>query len=229
MGKVSGNVPERWGAGNPIDVFQRIVCSPTGFDAGMANYHRKDGAYYKAKKSGLRSRAGIKLEDLDARYRLFRPGARVLDLGCWPGAWLQIAVARTGGNGRVVGIDLVDTDPLEGVTFICGDARRSETMDLAAEALGGKADIVLSDMAPKLTGIRASDSARLEDLAETAIRAAVALLAPNGTLVLKIFSPIESSITQQLKAAFTKVSKHRPDSTRKGSSELYAVAQGLRG
>lgn len=207
----------------------RSRCCRRTLENPVARYDRKDAAYRAAKKSGLRSRAGIKLEDLDARYRIFKPGARVLDLGCWPGAWLQVALAKTGAGGRVVGVDLVDTDSLAGVVFVHGDARVPEILDQAAAALGGKADVVLSDMSPKLTGIRATDNARLEDLAETAIRTAQALLAPDGRLVLKLFSSVESVITPLLSSTFLKVSKVRPESTRKGSSELYAVAQGLRG
>jgi 23S rRNA (uridine2552-2'-O)-methyltransferase len=190
----------------------------------MAQYDRKDAAYRAAKKSGLRSRAGIKLEDLDARFRFLRPGARVLDLGCWPGAWLQVALARTGASGKVVGIDLVETLDLAGVTFVRGDARDPAVLRQAVEALGGEADVVLSDMAPKLTGIRATDDARLEELAEIAIACAAEVLAPKGTLVLKLFSTVEQFATVRLKQRFRRLSKVRPESTRKGSSELYAVA-----
>jgi 23S rRNA (uridine2552-2'-O)-methyltransferase len=193
----------------------------------MARYEPRDATYQQAKRAGLRSRAGVKLEDLDRRFQLLRPGAKVLDLGCWPGAWLQVAAARVGDAGAVVGVDLVEADPLPllpCVTILRGDVRDTSVQDQLRETLGGPADLVLSDMAPKLTGVRASDNARHADLAHTAVVIAADFLTDRGTLVLKLFSGVESEITAELKAAFTRVTKLRPESTRRGSSEIYAVA-----
>jgi len=165
----------------------------------MARYDRKDSVYRAAKKAGLRSRAGLKLEDINKRFHIFRGGHKVLDLGCWPGAWLQIAAKAVGDKGRVVGIDLVETSELDSanVFVVTGDVRDSAVIDSAVEALGGSADVVLSDMAPKLTGVRASDQARHLDLAEAAVGVAKAALKPGGVMVLKLFSSVESQMPAQ--------------------------------
>jgi 23S rRNA (uridine2552-2'-O)-methyltransferase len=192
----------------------------------MGHYQRKDATYRAARQAGLRSRAGIKLEDLDSRFRLLGRGRRVVDLGCWPGAWLQVAAARVGPGGMVVGVDLVAVDPLglPQVVTIAGDATDPAVQARIAEALGGPADLVLSDLAPKLTGIRATDDAREEALVETAIDFARQVLAPGGRLVAKLFSGVEQAMTARLRREFTKVDAWRPPSTRKGSSEIYVVA-----
>lgn len=221
-------VPEHNDAGNRVSRLVQVAATVTTRNrfSEMARYERKDSTYLQAKKAGLRSRAGVKLEDLDRKFSLLRPGARVLDLGCWPGAWLQVAAARVGGQGKVVGVDLVEAEPLDlpQVTILKGDVRDLEVQEQLREALGGPADLVLSDMAPKLTGIRASDNARHADLAEIAVTLGGRFLTDRGTLVLKLFSGVESELTASLKAAFTKVTKLRPESTRRGSSELYAIA-----
>ncbi len=196
----------------------------------MGHYDRKDPAYHAAKKAGLRSRAGIKLEDLDARFRLLAPGKRVVDLGCWPGAWLQVASKRVGPKGRVVGVDLVAVEPLglANVTTFVGDAGDSDVQAQLLAALGGPVDVVLSDLSPKLTGIRAQDEAREEALVEVAIDFARAVLAPDGRLLLKLFSRVEQAMTRRLRESFRTVTAWRPPSTRKGSSEMYVSAAGRR-
>lgn len=196
----------------------------------MGHYDRKDATYHAAKKAGLRSRAGIKLEDLDARFRLLAPGRRVVDLGCWPGAWLQVASKRVGATGKVVGVDLVAVDPLglANVTTIVGDAGDAEVQQKLLDAIGGPVDVVLSDLSPKLTGIRATDEAREEALVEVAIDFARRVLAPDGRLLLKLFSRVEQSMTKRLREEFRSVTAWRPPSTRKGSSEMYVAAAGRR-
>lgn len=194
----------------------------------MGHYQRKDATYHAAKKAGLRSRAGIKLEDLDARFRLLAPGRRVVDLGCWPGAWLQVASRRVGPSGVVVGVDLVATDPLglANVTTIAGDAGDPEVQQKILDAAGGPIDVVLSDLAPKLTGIRATDQAREEALVEVAIEFACRVLGPGGRLLVKLFSGVEQAMTKRLREEFRTVTAWRPPSTRKGSSEIYVAAAG---
>lgn len=197
----------------------------------MGHYDRKDATYRAAKHAGLRSRAGIKLEDLDARFRLLAPGRRVVDLGCWPGAWLQVASRRVGASGVVVGVDLVAVEPLrlDNVTTFEGDAGDAEMQHRILAATGGRVDIMLSDLSPKLTGVRAMDQAREEALVELAIDFADHVLAPGGRLVVKLFSGVEQAMTKKLREHFTTVTTWRPPSTRKGSSEIYAVATGKRG
>jgi 23S rRNA (uridine2552-2'-O)-methyltransferase len=199
-------------------------------DSSMARYDRKDATYREARERGFRSRAAIKLEDIDAKFHLLTPGARVVDLGAWPGGWLEVAAARVGAGGRIVGVDLVAIDPLpqSQVTLIEGDAADPAVLAAVAAALGGPADLVLSDMAPKLSGIRAADDARHEALVECAVAAATRLLADDGALVLKLFSRVESQAAALLRREFRSVARHRPGSTRKGSAEIYAVARSPR-
>ncbi len=213
-------VPERTGAGN----------RPRARRLRVSNYERKDAAYRAAKKAGLRSRAGIKLEDLDARFQLFSSGQTVVDLGCWPGAWLQVASQRVGAGGRVVGVDLVETQGFgaDNVVIMVGDAADPKVRCAVREAVGGRADVVLSDMAPKLTGVRATDSAREEALVAIAVDIARELLGPRGKLLVKLFSSVEASMTRCLRQEFATVTPFRPASTRKGSSEIYALAYGRR-
>jgi len=196
----------------------------------MSGYTRKDAAYREAKRTGYRSRAAIKLIDLDKRYRLLRAGAKVLDLGCWPGGWLQVAAERVGSEGRVVGIDLVATEPLTqpNVVVLEGDAADASMRERALDALGGCADLLLSDMAPKLSGVKPADRERQLALIDLVVSCAPHVLAPNGRAVVKLFSDVERDATKRLTAAFRSVDAHRPPSTRKGSSEIYAIASGPR-
>ncbi|MFN2375535.1 MAG: SAM-dependent methyltransferase [Candidatus Binatia bacterium] len=197
----------------------------------MGHYDRKDPTYHAAKKAGLRSRAGIKLEDLDARFRLLAPGRRVVDLGCWPGAWLQVASSRVGPGGVVVGVDLVPVQQLPGanIVTIVGDAADAEVQEKILAAVGGAVDVLLSDLSPKLTGVRALDQAREEALVEVALDFARRTLAPGGRILVKLFSAVEATMTKRLREEFQTVSAWRPPSTRKGSSEIYAVGIGRRG
>jgi 23S rRNA (uridine2552-2'-O)-methyltransferase len=192
----------------------------------MCAYERKDAAYRRAKREGLRSRAAFKLEELDTRFHLFSRGKRVVDLGCWPGGWLEIAARAVGPEGRVVGVDLVHTDvsKLSNVTVLEGDVSDPSVLGRVRETLNGDADVVLSDMAPKLSGVRVADLERHRVLAELAIGFALAVLRPNGILVVKLFSGCEREVFDHLRRSFARVVRVRPESTRKGSSELYAVA-----
>lgn len=189
-------------------------------------YDRKDGAYRAAKEAGYRSRAAMKLLEIDRKRRLFRRGARVVELGCWPGGWLQVAAERVGGSGRVVGVDLKETEalPQSFVTTVVGDVFEPSTLENLIEMLGGPADVVLSDLAPKLSGIREADAARHHALIEAAATSAVALLGPSGCFVTKLFTRGEAEARAVLKANFAEVSTFRPTTTRKGSSEIYAIA-----
>lgn len=191
-------------------------------------YERKDAFYRKAKSSGLRSRAAFKLDDL-ARG-LVRPGSRLVDLGCWPGGWLQVAARMVGPAGKVVGVDLVALPPLpeSNVAVIVGDASDAAVQEKIRAALGGPADVVLSDMAPKLTGIRDVDQTRCEETSLTAIRLASDLLRPGGNFVCKIFmGPGYERIVAEARSRFQTTATRRPDASRKSSSELYLVARGL--
>ena len=193
-------------------------------------YERKDRFYRKAKQRGLRSRAAFKLDDLD--HGLVREGDRVVDLGCWPGGWLQVLSRRVGASGRVVGVDLRKTDrsSLENVRVIQGDIFEPRIVDEVVAALGGPADVVFSDASPALSGVRDRDTARARDLVERALAIARTLLRPGGSFVCKLFMNADYvELREAIRACFERVSATRSEATRKGSSELYVIALGFRG
>jgi len=195
-------------------------------------YQRKDAFYVRAKAAGLRSRAAFKLEELARRQRIFRRGDRVVDLGAWPGGWLQIAAQHVGPSGRVVGVDLQPIDPLPDNTVITivGDVTTAQTQEQVVAASGGRADVMLADLAPKLSGVRARDEAQSEALAESTLQFAAQVLRPGGTLVMKVFmSQNLSRLTARLRARFRDVRTTRPAATRKSSAEIYAIAAGFEG
>jgi 23S rRNA (uridine2552-2'-O)-methyltransferase len=194
----------------------------------VSAYTRKDAAYRAAKRSGFRSRAALKLVELDQKFRLFKPGAYVVDLGCWPGGWLQVAAERVGTSGKVVGVDRERTDALglPQVVIVTGDAGDPTVRQVVGETLGRGADVLLSDMAPKLSGVRVADRERHLALVTLASEWAREVLAAHGRALIKLFSEVEGDSVKVLRGAFDEVSLHRPQSTRKGSSEIYAVASG---
>ena len=148
----------------------------------LVAYNRKDAFYKKAKKEGYRSRAAYKLLDLNRTWRFLRPGTRVIDLGSWPGGWVQVAAKAVGTSGQVMGIDLVRLDPLPlaNVTLVQGDATDPDQQQHLLTSLGQPADVLLSDMAPKLSGVRESDEARATELCRTALGCSHILLKPGG-------------------------------------------------
>ncbi|ABQ31211.1 MULTISPECIES: RlmE family RNA methyltransferase [Acidiphilium] len=180
-----------------------------------------------AKERGFRSRAAFKLIELDEKFGLIGKGARVVDLGAAPGGWTQVALER--GASRVVGIDLLDIDPIAGATLIKGDFQ-DESMETAlAEILGGPADVVMSDMAPNTTGHTATDHLRIMGLAELALDFAFKHLAPGGAFVTKLFQGgAQGDMLNLLKRRFAQVRHAKPEASRKDSRELYLVATGYR-
>ena len=199
----------------------------------MARYQRKDHYHQRAKREGYRSRAAYKLEEIQRAQRLLRPGQRVVDLGCWPGGWLQVASAAVGARGRVVGVDRAEIEPAldnENVIAMCGDLAEPRVWKDILEALGGLADVVLSDAAPKLSGVRATDCAREEALLEGVEAALPTLLRPGGSLLLKILEgPDAQRVDRRIRERFERARGMRPRASRKGSTERYLVARGYRG
>ena len=180
-----------------------------------------------AKQQGWRSRAAFKLAELDDRFHLIRRGARVVDLGAAPGGWTQVAVRA--GATRVVAVDLLAMDPVPGSEFLSGDFTEPATQARLIEMLGGKVDLVLSDMAPNTTGHTATDHLRIMALAEAALEFAVDVLAEGGAFVAKVFQGgAERQILDRLKRRFATVRHAKPPASRKESSELYVVAMGFR-
>ncbi|MFN8642995.1 MAG: RlmE family RNA methyltransferase, partial [Candidatus Binatia bacterium] len=159
-----------------------------------------------------------------------RRGDRVVDLGAWPGGWLQVAAELVGPRGIVVGVDLVAVDPLPQawVSTLVGDASDAAVLATLRERCGGRVDVVLSDMAPKLSGIRDRDAARAAGLAEAAVAVAEQLLAPGGRLLTKVFSGAESGALAQARRVFATAKLTKPESSRRESAEMYLVATGRR-
>ncbi len=187
----------------------------------------------RAKREGYRSRAAFKLLEIDDKYHLLKPGQRVVDLGAAPGGWSQIAAARVGslsGKGRVVGIDLLEIEPMPGVEFIQLDFLDESAPQRLIDLLGGPADLVMSDMAANTTGHKKTDHLRIIGLAEAAIHFAREILAPGGGFVAKVFQGgTENQLLADLKRDFAVVRHVKPAASRTDSSELYVLATGFRG
>lgn len=180
-----------------------------------------------AKQQGWRSRAAFKLLELDDRFRLIRRGSRVVDLGAAPGGWTQVAAQH---GGRVVGVDLLAMDPVSRAVVLQGDFTEDAVQERLLAELGGKADLVLSDMAPNTTGHVATDHLRIMALAEAAAEFAIGVLAEGGGFVAKVFQGgAERELLERLKRHFASVRHAKPPASRKESSELYVVATGFRG
>jgi 23S rRNA (uridine2552-2'-O)-methyltransferase len=180
-----------------------------------------------AKQQGWRSRAAFKLLEMDDRFHMIGRNARVIDLGAAPGGWTQVVMRR--GAGMVVGVDLLPIDPIPGAALIQGDFNDPEMPERLASTLGGKADLVLSDMAPNTTGHAATDHLRIMALAELAAAFACEMLAADGSFVAKVFQGgSERAMLETLKRDFATVRHAKPPASRKESSELYVVAMGFR-
>jgi 23S rRNA (uridine2552-2'-O)-methyltransferase len=195
------------------------------------SYNPRDRYYKKAKQEGYRSRAAYKLLEVQQRYRLLRPGDRVVDLGAAPGGWLQVAAKIIGPQGKVIGVDLqeIHAFPERQVTLLRGDAGAKDVQEKTRELLGGAADAVISDMAPKLSGIRDADVARAVALNRMALSFAEQLLRPGGVLLIKSFMSNDlHELAGELRQRFAEVQRTKPEATRQGSSELYFFARGFR-
>ncbi len=187
----------------------------------------------QARREGYRSRAAYKLLEIDEKYKLFRPGQRIVDLGAAPGGWSQVAAARTGarqGRGRVIGIDLLEMDPIDGVAFRTMDFHDPEAPERLRQWLDGPADGVLSDMAANATGHRKTDHLRIVGLAELAAEFAREVLAPGGFFLAKVLQGgAEGELLVRLKREFAAVRHVKPKASRPDSAELYLLATGFRG
>lgn len=187
----------------------------------------------RAKREGYRSRAAFKLLEIDEKYKILKPGQRIVDLGAAPGGWSQVAAAKVGihaGRGRVVGIDLLPIDPMTGVDFIQLDFLAPEAPEILTELLGGPADLVLSDMAANATGHKKTDHLKIMGLAETALEFARQVLAPGGGFLAKVLQGgTESDILADMKRDFAVVRHVKPQASRSDSAELYVMATGYRG
>ena len=185
--------------------------------------------YYKlAKKLDYRSRASFKLMQIDDRFKIFREGDSVVDLGACPGGWLQVAKERVGDGGRVVGIDLRRIRPMDGVVTIVGDITEDSTLIKLTEVFEGKADVVVSDMAPNMAGHYSMDHARSIDLCMYAVDVCDRALKKEGKLVMKAFmGDMFEDMLKEVRTRFRSVKVHSPAASREASSEMYVICKGF--
>lgn len=204
----------------------------------MASYDRKDRLYRQAKEEGFRSRAAYKLRELDEKFRFLRPGAAVVDLGSFPGGWLQVAQQLVGPKGKVVGVDLRPLEPFsaqecagKGIPVVLqGDLRSVEIQEEILRLTGRPADVVISDLSPQLTGIKFGDAARSAELVELGFDFAERVLRQGGTFVAKIFpGPESDQLGQRMRKRFANLTRHCLKSSRQTSNEFYFVGRGFHG
>ncbi|MHC1589673.1 MAG: RlmE family RNA methyltransferase [Candidatus Hecatellaceae archaeon] len=192
---------------------------------------RRDHYYWRAKREGYRSRAAYKLLEIHRKYRLFRPGLKVLDLGCSPGGWLQVAGSMVGPKGKVLGVDVKPIKPFKAgnISFLQHDVRSPELPGFALKELGGKVDLVLSDVSPNISGVWEVDHARQMELAEAAYKTALETLKPRGCLLVKVFEgDLVEGFRKTLKKHFGRVRTVKPKASRSRSSEIYLLAEGFK-
>jgi 23S rRNA (uridine2552-2'-O)-methyltransferase len=201
------------------------------FSKAWMHEHLSDPYVKLAQKHNYRSRAAFKLLELDTRERLFRPGQVVVDLGAAPGSWSQVALTKVGGQGRVVGVDLLPIAPLPGAKFLQGDFTDPAVEREVVELLGGmQADLVLSDMAPNISGVSAADQARSAALAELALDFADRHLKREGVALVKVFQGSGfPQLVAEVRQKFRTVTLRKPKASRDRSPEQYLVARGRRG
>ena len=202
------------------------------------NDHVNDTYVKLAQKEGFRARAAYKLKEIDEQFGLIRPGATVVDLGCAPGAWSQYVRRRLSPsgaaagalNGTIIGLDLLPMEPIEGVLYLQGDFREPEVLAQLEAALQGRpVDVVVSDMAPNLSGIASSDAARIAHLVELAVDFACTHLRPEGALVVKLFhGGGYTELVQLFRDTFHTVKPVKPKASRDKSSETFLVGIGLK-
>lgn len=192
--------------------------------------HFKDEYVKRAHREGARSRAGYKLAELDRRDRLFKPGMVVVDLGAAPGGWSEYSARRTAPGGRIIALDVLPIAPIAGVEILQGDFTESTVLDLLMERIGdAKVDLVMSDMAPNISGIGLADQARSVYLAELALDFAAKTLGPGGTLLVKGFQGEGfPSLYARMRRAFTQFHARKPKASRAESREVYLLGKGYK-
>ena len=198
------------------------------FNKAWMNEHVSDHWVQEAQRLGFRSRAAFKLLELAEKDKLLRPGITVVDLGAAPGSWCQVLRQKLGPKSLIVAVDLLPLEPIPGVRFVQGDFREESTLHALEAALEGRrADLVLSDLAPNISGVASADQARSVLLGELAVEFAERWLQPGGDLVVKAFQGIGfSELQEQLRARFAKSYVRKPKASRDRSREVYLVAKG---
>ena len=192
--------------------------------------HVTDPFVKRANVEGFRSRAAYKLQQIDAKDKLLKPGMTVVDLGAAPGGWSQVAAKAVGQSGKVIAVDLLEVREVPGVTVISGDFSEDSTLAAVEQALGGRAvDLVLSDMAPNMSGIASADQARAVALVELALEFALKHLKPQGNFLVKTFHGAGfDGLVSTLRRSFLQVTTRKPEASRSRSSEIYLLARGCK-
>ena len=192
--------------------------------------HFNDEFVKRARKEGYRSRAVYKLQEIDARDRLIKPGMTVVDLGAAPGAWSQYLVERVGRSGQVFALDILPMEALPGVEVLQGDFTEEATLKALLNALGGRpVDRVISDMSPNISGVDSADKARAMYLSELAVDFAAQVLKPGGAFLMKVFQGSGfSELYKGIQGKFTRVVSRKPKASRARSAEIYVLATGFR-
>jgi 23S rRNA (uridine2552-2'-O)-methyltransferase len=192
--------------------------------------HVNDFYVKQSVEQGYRSRSAYKLMEIDDRDRLLKPVTALVDLGCAPGGWCQVALERMKGQGRIVGIDLLEMVGLNGVNFLQGDFTQENTLsELVTRLNGRKADLVLSDMSPNITGVIVSDQARIYYLAELALDFSAQWLQPGGVFLVKVFQGAGfEDFIKQMRSIFNSVVVRKPKASRDSSREVYLLGRGLK-
>ena len=192
--------------------------------------HVSDDFVKRAQRDGYRARAAYKLMEIDDRDRLIKPGMVVVDLGAAPGSWSQVVTQRLKGQGKVIALDLLEMQPIPGVDCLQGDFREEKVLAELENRLGGRpVDLVISDMAPNITGISSTDQARMAHLAELAMEFSMQWLKPGGNLLVKVFAGSGmDEIVKAMRQGFLQVMTRKPSASRDRSSEVYLLATGKR-
>lgn len=192
--------------------------------------HFSDEYVLRAKQDGLRGRAAYKLQELDKKHRLLKPGMLVVDLGAAPGSWSQVAVKKVGSKGKVIASDILDMEPIQGVVFLQGDFREQPVLDELLLKMGAKkADLVISDMAPNISGMASIDQPASLYLAELALDLCHRILRPEGRFLVKLFQgPGFDEFVKVMRDNFSRVTLCKPKASRPRSREVYVLAQGLK-
>lgn len=189
--------------------------------------HLNDPYVEKTKDAGYRSRAAFKLIEIDAKIRVLRAGMKIVDLGAAPGGWTQVVIERKAGT--VIALDILEMDQLAGATILRADFLDPKAAAMAKDALGGKADLVLSDMSPSTTGHRETDHLRIVGLVEAAFEFACDVLKPGGTFIAKLRQGAEEqTLLKAIQARFVKLQRHKPPASRAESAEFYIAATGFK-
>ncbi|WP_343559729.1 RlmE family RNA methyltransferase [Kiloniella sp. b19] len=226
----SGEKEESTFTGRGLKVRVKTARGRSNSSARWLERQLNDPYVAEAKKRGLRSRAAFKLLQIDDRFRVITRAARVVDLGAAPGGWCQVVQKRAGKEAKIVGMDLLEIEGMAGVTFLQGDFMDGEAPDNLKTALGGPADLVISDMAAASSGHPPTDHLRIMGLVEAALEFAKEVLEPKGNFVAKVLQGgADEALLEELRRNFDSVRHFKPDASRKDSSEMYVVALGYNG